>query len=396
MTFACVQIPNVALARARRDEPALARQPLVVYTPHPTRSLVYAASEEIAIAPGMPLRQALVACPDAACRAAEPARDAALVAELAGLLESFSPRATTGAALPHAAIELDIGRMSRRKLFTLLQQIEHTIRARLRLAPAIGVGSTRWVALRGADTAGAGAVVAVPTGWEAAFLAPQPISSLPLDAEIIRRLDRLGLRTLGAIAALPLDALQAQFGAAGIQLHQLAHGIDDMPIGRTQDEPQVARTRWFVGALLDRTLLERAIAGLAAWLAADLQAGGWSTRALALTMVVEDGAPVTLEQSLPEATTDTAALTQTLLALSRRARIASGVEGVTVTATALAPLVTAQLDLFPPERGMPEQLRNVLERLGSRHAGSLLRATLSAPQAPLPERRIRLDPAEPA
>jgi DNA polymerase IV len=229
--------------------------------------------------------------------------------------------------------------------------------------------------------------VAVPTGWEAAFLAPQPISSLALDAEI--------LRTFGALAALPLDALQAQFGAVGAQLHRLAHGIDATPIGRTPEEPQVTRKCRFAGALSDRMLLERAIARLGAQLAADLQASGWSTRSLTLTLVLEDGAPITSTQSLVEATTDAAVLTQALLALSRRASLTSGVEGVTVTATGLTPLVTAQLDLLPPERSTAEQLRNVLERLGSRHAGSLLRATLAQPQARLPERRIRLDPREP-
>ena len=394
--FACVQIPNVAIARARRDEPTLAAQPLVVYTPHPTRPLVYAASDEVGAAPGTPLRQALIACPNAVCRPAEPARDAEVAAELADLLAAVSPRVAAGAALPHAVVELDLGRVTRRALFGQLHQIAHAIRTGLRLAPAIGAGATRFVARRAAAIAGMGAIVAVPTGWEAAFLAPQPIGSLPLDAEIARRLDRLGLRTLGALAALPLDALQAQFGAAGARLHQLAHGIDDAPIGPTHEEPQLARRRRFAGALCDRTLLERAIAGLALRLAADLQAGGWSTRAVALTLQVEEGPPVRSSQPLAEATTDAAALTQALLALSRRAAIASGVEAVVVTATELAPLMTAQLDLFPPERSTAEQLGDVLERLGNRHDGSLLCAALVDPAARLPERRVRLAPREPA
>jgi hypothetical protein len=151
---ACVQIPSVAITRARRDEPLLAAKPLVVYTPHPTRALVYAASEEVGVAPGTLLRHPLAACPDAVYRPAEPACDAELATELAILLESFSPRVAAGTVLPNTAVELDLGRITRRKLFTLLQQIEYTIRAALRLAPAIGVGSTRFVARRAADTPG--------------------------------------------------------------------------------------------------------------------------------------------------------------------------------------------------------------------------------------------------
>jgi hypothetical protein len=65
-----------------------------------------------------------------------------------------------------------------------------------------------------------------------------------------------------------------------------------------------------------------------------------------------------------------------------------------LAATELAPLATDQLELFPPERAAPERLRDILGRLGPRHTGSLLRATLTAPHARLPERRSRLDPLE--
>ena len=67
--FACVQIPHLPIAVARRDDSALADVPLILYLPGP-RATIYDAAPEIGIAAGMPLRQALLRTPQAVCRPA--------------------------------------------------------------------------------------------------------------------------------------------------------------------------------------------------------------------------------------------------------------------------------------------------------------------------------------
>ncbi|HEU5430128.1 MAG TPA: hypothetical protein VFU81_00610, partial [Thermomicrobiales bacterium] len=64
----------------------------------------------------------------------------------------------------------------------------------------------------------------------AALLAPAAIGLLPLPPETVRRLERLGLRTLGDLAALPPAAVQARFGAQGRRMWELASGRDDTPV----------------------------------------------------------------------------------------------------------------------------------------------------------------------
>lgn len=51
--------------------------------------------------------------------------------------------------------------------------------------------------------AGEESVVCVPRGGSAAFLAPQPLALLPLGPEVLHMLEALGVKTLGAFAALP-------------------------------------------------------------------------------------------------------------------------------------------------------------------------------------------------
>jgi hypothetical protein len=80
----------------------------------------------------------------------------------------------------------------------LAQQIETT----LRLVPALGVAAKRFVARRAAAVAGSGSAAIIPPGHELSLLAPQPVTVLPIDAEIIERLHLLGLRTIGGWRAV--------------------------------------------------------------------------------------------------------------------------------------------------------------------------------------------------
>jgi len=77
----------------------------------------------------------------------------------------------------------------------------------------------------------------VERGTTAAFLAPLPVDVLaggaggsgPDVPELVDVLARLGLRTLGAVAALPAADVVGRFGAEGRRVHRLASGLDDRP-----------------------------------------------------------------------------------------------------------------------------------------------------------------------
>ena len=66
----------------------------------------------------------------------------------------------------------------------------------------------------------------VPSGRDAAFLAPYPLSLLDLDDDLAETLQALGLDTMGALAALDGDEVESRFGFPGLAAHRLARGID--------------------------------------------------------------------------------------------------------------------------------------------------------------------------
>src|SRR5258706_10450186 len=126
-------------------------------------------------------------------------------------------------------------------------------------------------------------------GTEKAFLASQPISVLPLDSDIHRRPRLLGLRTLGARAALPEAAVTAQFGALGRRLWRLAAGRIAEPVeGRNAPEPIVAALTFFT-PIGERELLVHSLDQLIARALNHPRRIGWRVHAVRLRADLESG-----------------------------------------------------------------------------------------------------------
>ncbi|QQB13623.1 DNA polymerase Y family protein [Brevibacterium casei] len=110
------------------------------------------------------------------------------------------------------------------------------------------VATTGWEFFPGiADTVfaariAAGRATRVPPGETVAFLSAQPITALEVTGEnwtdLIDVFVHLGLRSLGALAALGATDVMSRFGPAGRRAHDLASGRPDRPLRdhlRTED-----------------------------------------------------------------------------------------------------------------------------------------------------------------
>ena len=388
---ACVQIMNLPIALARRDDATLRDRPLVLYATQSGRAVVVAASDETGVTPGSALQRARVRCPHASYLPADSLRDAQAGAALTALLGTFSPKVGSVGAPPDLALVLDLGRATVAQAMALMARLMGAIERELRLACALGVGTTPLVARLAAQRAGSGAAVLVPAGQERALLAPVPLAALGVEAALAERLQRLGLRTAGDVARVPLDALQVQCGADGRRLYLLVRGQEALPITAVADAPALELRRRFAGAVGDRHALALTVARLAERLSARLAAGGWLAGLVGLTLELEDGEPLVLERRLAESTSDGARVRAALVGLLDTAMLECGVEAVVARADGLRAEVGRQLELFEPAGGQAMRLREITERLGGRFAESVLRAELAEPGATLPERRVRLE-----
>src|SRR5205085_1406026 len=159
---------------------------------------VVAASEEtrpFGVAPGMALRQAEHLCPQATFVLPDEEAVARIRELISAALYDLSPVVEVrddGIAWLDLEGLVGAGASIREMRRRLLQAIGRE--PRLGLAP--GPFSSRLAAAR----ARPGRLMQVKDAR--AFLAPLPSRELPLDAEQLDRLDLLGLRTLGAVAAM--------------------------------------------------------------------------------------------------------------------------------------------------------------------------------------------------
>ena len=141
--------------------------------------------------------------------------------------------------------------------------------AELGVESRVGVADGMFAALLAARRADPALVI--PPGGTAGFLAAQPVSVLA-DQDLAGLLNRLGLGTLGDLAALPASDVASRFGDAGEAVHRLARGLDlrplaarppahDLSVAREFDPPEpLAEPVVFTA----KTLAEQLHAGLAA------------------------------------------------------------------------------------------------------------------------------------
>ena len=94
---------------------------------------------------------------------------------------------------------------------------------------ADGLFAAELAAALGPDGQSAPGTRIIPPGRTLAFLAAQPVSVLGRP-ELGYLLPRLGITTLGELAALPAAEAANRFGPAGELAHRLARGLDPRPL----------------------------------------------------------------------------------------------------------------------------------------------------------------------
>ncbi|WCB93133.1 DNA polymerase IV [Baekduia alba] len=241
-----VLLPRFELVIAAGGREVLARGPAAL-APEPGREQrvgeVSSSAEAFGVHAGMRLGEALARCPSLALIPPDPmgvadAWDKVLARlESAGAaVESEAPglaffdaaalaRLHGGRAADDPAAALR-ARMSAGGAPPWLAGVVTAVRAALRLPARIGAGPSRFCALAGAVRARSRRAELVDG---AAALAGEPVALLRRRPEVealVRPLERLGIGTLGQLAALERPVVADRFGRAGELAYDLALGRD--------------------------------------------------------------------------------------------------------------------------------------------------------------------------
>jgi len=416
---ACCWIPLFALRCETARQPELAELPVALVGSDDTRRVwqVSPLARHAGVKPGMTVSQAIGLCPALKLCEPDPVHYDAQFSRLLAALGQVSP-----VIEPAELGRVFVGTDGLERLYGSVEQIIEAIKRGTRNAERgtveesslacsafplprsafrVGWGRGKFISWVAATRAKLGDAVIVPVGGEAKFLAAQPLAVLPLDSDTYRRLRQLGVRTLGALAALPEEAVVSQFGRAGRLLWRLAAGrIAEPVVGRVAPEPIVAALTFF-SPVGERALLVHAIDKLVDRALGDPRRSGWRVQVVRVRAELEHGASWLAEATLKDPSADRERITAPLETLLERSPPAGAVERLVVEFTAFA-AGTAELQLFARDAhaaaraGRRRALRTAAQEIKLRLKRSLLYHVIEVqPWSRLPERRYALIDYEP-
>ena len=194
---------------------------------------------------------------------------------------------------------------------TIARRLQVEVLEKTSLPCSIGVASNKLVAKIATDTGKCRsvgdsyprAILVVPPGGEAEFLAPLPVKAMwgvGPKAEIV--LKNAGMHTIGDIAKHTKKELENLFGKYGGDLYNHARGIDDRPISQGREAKSISQETTFARDTNDLTHLRRTLKDLSAHVGYSLRQEGTCARVVRLKIRWSDFSTNTRQVSLPQPT----------------------------------------------------------------------------------------------
>ena len=352
---------------------------------------VTAAAEAAGVKPGMRMGEALAMCPELVLVEQDPA-----VAEDAweGIIRRLEDSGFAVEPAEHGTVYFETKGVER--LYGGVQAALH------RALAAVGAGwdaragaaARRFAALAAASVARAGQVVVVADGDARDFLAPLPLTLLPLDAGRREELEELGVQKLGQLAELNGAAVAERLGRDGRQAWTLASGRGSRRVEGRRPPAEVAERLDFPEAVGNELTLRRALHVLVDRLLDSPARDGRFVRKLALQARLAGGGSwrrtVTLREPAAERDRLRAALGPKL------AELPAPITRLVLEAVELADSRGSQLALVAPEgEDLHERLKDGLRQVrASTGGGAVCTVVDIAPWSRLPEQRALLVPKD--
>ncbi len=404
-------LPTNRLRRSWARQGASARRadgeqpPLVVMAAEKGRLKIVAVDSmaaEAGLAPGMPLADARALEPGLRAVEADPVAEARALAGLADWCGRYTPWTATHGG---DCILLDITGCAH--LFggeaglarDLIERLDAIGYAGV-LAVADTPGSAWAVSHMGGGYGRAGAPLGdalIPPGGAEAALAGLPIAGLRLEPATVDGLERLGLRRIGNLAALPRDSLASRFGAAVLRRLDQAFGREAEPVSPRRPVPVHLARMVFPEAIGRTEDVEAALARLLDHLCAGLEQAQQGARRVELALYRVDGSVDRQAIGTSQPSRRPRHLYRLLSGHLDRIDAGFGIEVAVLSALATDPLGPSQIAFreaggISREAGDDTPLADLVDRL----AGRLGRNAVVRPmpfESHLPEREVAMHPA---
>jgi nucleotidyltransferase/DNA polymerase involved in DNA repair len=346
---------------------------------------VLAVSEEalpFGVMPGMPLRQAEHLCPHATFLPPAPEAAARLREMIASALYDLAP---TVEVRVEGIAWLDVSAVP--KPGESIREARRRLRAATGREPRLGLAPGPFTARIAAARARPGRLMSIEDAR--AFLAPLPSRELPLDEEQLERLDLLGLRTLGAVAALGPRELESQLGLEGRHAVLLARGLEPDQLTPWFPPLFTSAHRQFDSPVEDREALLFVARALCSDLAEEMSLRGAGAKHLRVRLLFELGDPDTRDSVVRHPLSSAAELFGLIGSWLKEWQPRAPITELWIELPLLETAGRRQLRLWAGGDGNCEEVTAALERLQERHGDDIVRKPRPALlSSPLPTQRF--------
>lgn len=351
------------------DNPALRGKPVIVGGDPNARGVVSAASYEaraFGVHSAMPLRTAQRLCPQGVFLPGRFDRYHELSRQVMAIFASYTPLVEP-ISLDEAFLDVTGSRAALGDGETIGRAIKQRVLDEAGLVVSVGVATNKLCAKVASDLRKPDALVVVPRGGEAGFLAPLPVNRLwGVGPQARQALSDYGVTTIGQLAALPEGTLRRRFGTHGAELRLRAQGIDPSPVVPTHAPKSVGHELTFDHDVFDPRRLETTLLDLAESVASRLRRHDLAAGAVQLKLRYEGFDTITRQAPLGREVRESEPLYEMGVALLRKALTPDrAVRLIGLTAIHLSS--TQQLTLFDaPDRTdrITESIDAVRKRFG--------------------------------
>lgn len=237
-----------------------------------------------------------------------------------------------------------------------------------------------------ARTAPPGRIRQVPPGSESDMLSSVPLEVLQPSARLLQRLNAVGVKTAGQLAALRPADVELRFGRGGRDLWSLARAEDlRLLFGRVEDETPRERVDFMDYVLVPGDRLFGLLATLLERLMTEFSQTGRVVAELRLQLLLDDRSSAAFSVEAAHPTADPSQLAALVRRSIQRDPPVEPIQGVEVAIVRGVRASSEQTDLFDRGAATADAVQRSLSQVVDEHGGVLFAA---APTAhPLPGHR---------
>ncbi|HMD91122.1 MAG TPA: DNA polymerase IV [Trebonia sp.] len=287
-----------------RDRPDLAGQPVVVGGLG-ARSVVLSATYEaraFGVRSAMPVGRARRLCPQGVFIPPRHGLYGEVSKEVMAIFRAVTPEVEP-LSLDEAFLDVSGALRRLGPPARIAELIRAQVREQQGITCSVGVAPCKFVAKIASAHCKPDGLLVVPVTGLLDFLHPLPASALwGVGDRAEEVLGRLGLRTVGDIAHVPLATLRRELGAAGEHLWSLAWGRDERTVVPRREEKSVGAEETFPADVDDPEVIRRELLRLSGRTARALRAAGCVARTISVKLRLANFKTITRSRTLAEPT----------------------------------------------------------------------------------------------